>query len=229
MPIYLDYFLRFGRLLRNSRGGRVIDKLRQARRGGASSTARGSKPLVFVILNPRQQEHFEDWLLINSTCRAFRAWGKELFFSEKVFVIRPSLMKTLCGATPRIIPENLSIARACIRHVIAPSRGDAASQFIILPRYHTLQNLRSLSIQLCRRPSEILSISNLSTVKRKPLPEEFSTLLGNIGLRVDQLQVDLLYVADEGELQTQIECLPTFVYPYLRTLSAWRAKARIQG
>ena len=176
-----------------------------------------------------QLEHFKDWLLINSTCRGFRARGKELFFSEKVCVIRPPLMKTLCGATSRISPENLSIARACIRHVIAPSPGDAASQLITLPRYHTLQNLRSLSIQLCRDPSEVLSISNLPTVKRKPLPEEFSTLLGNIGLRVDQLQVDLLYVDDEGELQTHIECLAKHVYPYLRTLSAWRAKARIQG
>lgn len=234
VPIYLGHFLQLGRQLRNIRGEKVIDRLHLARRGGTSSKAGCSNQWFFVNLHLGQLEHFEDWLLINSTCRAFRAYGKELFFSEKVFVIRPPLMKTLCGATPRISPENLSIARACIRHIIAPSPGDAASQLITLPRYHTLQNLRSLSIQLCCDPSEILSKSKLPTVKQKPLPEEFSTLLRNIGLRVDQLQVDqlqvdLLYVVDEGEHQSQMECLATHVYPYLRTLSAWRANARIQG
>lgn len=221
MPVYLNHFLRLGRQHRDIRDGKVTDKW-------ASSTACSEK-WFFYNLDFGQLEHFRDWLLINSTCRGFRACGKELWFSEKVFVIRPRLMKTLRGATPRISTENLSIARACIRHVIVPSPGDAASQLIALPWYNNLQNLRSLSIQLCRDPSKILSISTLSTLKQKPLPEEFLTLLRNAGLRVGQLQMDLLYVADEGEYHFQMEGLANHVYPYLRTLSAWRANARIQG
>ncbi|MCJ1424068.1 hypothetical protein MMC29_001955 [Sticta canariensis] len=183
-----------------------------------SSTPACSEGRSLDQLDPGQIEHFRDWLLINSTCRRFRALGKRAFFSEKMFILRPQfLMNLFARTTKNISSENIATALAWIRHVIAPV---LASQFMILPQYNALQRLRSLSIQPHRRDANIFSTLNIPTRKRKPLPEELSSLLRHLGLRVDQLQMDLLYDASAREHLLQMKCLTLQVYPYLRVFSA---------
>lgn len=220
MPVHLEHFLQLGRRLQNirNRDGTKVSE--------PCALTCSAEDWFLDNLDPRQVEHFRDWLLINSTCRSFRAWGKKAFFSEKIFLIRPPLMKTLSGETGKII----ATARACIRHVIAPSPPFqfTAGELIFLPRYHALQCLRSLSIQPSYSQLDILSQSS-PILQRNPLPEEFSSLLRNIGLRVDQLHVDLLCAKDEGMHRYQMELLADEVYLYLRVLSARKARGGFQG
>ena len=130
-------------------------------------------------------------------------------------------MNLFARTTKNISAENIATARAWIRHVIAPVPClGAASQFMILLRYNALQRLRSLSIKPHRQGAYIFSTLNIPTHKRNPLPEELSSLLRHLGLRVDQLQMTLLYDASVREHLLQMKCLTLLVYPYLRILSA---------
>lgn len=242
MPVHLEHFLQLGQLLQNIRNENCTDNRAllsvstclescfHDELDPGLSTWTCSESWFLNKLDLGQLEHFRDWLLINSTCRSFRAWGKEAFFSEKIFVIRPQFIKTLCGESAKSMSvDNIAAARACIRHVIAPSPYcSATSHLMCLPRFHTLQRLCSLSIQPGCNSSDILLRLNLRSFKRNPLPEELLGLLQGIGLRVDQLQMNLLYENNEEMHQYHMQRLADTVYPHLRILSAWKVKGRRQ-
>lgn len=121
-----------------------------------SSVPACSQSWFLEQLDPGQIGHFRDWLLINSTCRRFRAWGKSAFFSEKIFLVRPRSMERLC--------RNIPSARRLIRHVIAllpPVR----NPFYALPQYQALERLRSLVIQRDYPDSRILLMPNGSLLE----------------------------------------------------------------
>lgn len=180
-------------------------------------------------LESGQEEHYRDWLLINSTCRIFRALGKKAFFSGKVFVVSPSFVRNICGETGKLMsPENMATARECIRHAIAPLAGvGIAGQFFALSRYHALQGLRSLSLLPHCSHNDIHSRLNAPTLGRYPLPKELTILLGGIGLRVDRLQMDWQYDNNSSEQQEQMASLTEQVYPYLQIMSARKARGKI--
>lgn len=243
MPVHLEHFPQLGRWLQNLRNGNCTDNT------GPISVSAGLESCFLDDLDPGpsawacseswflnnldrgQLEHFRDWLLVNSTCRSFRAWGKKVFFSEKIFVIRPQFIKTLCGEPAKSMSvENIATARACIRHVVVPSPYcSAASHLMCLSRFHTLQRLCSLSIQPGCNPSDTLLSLKVRSFKRNPLPEELLGLVQGIGLRVDQLQMNLLYENNEGTHRYHMQRLADSVYPSLRILSAWKTKGRLQG
>lgn len=235
-PVDLGYFPRLGR-----RSQRVINV------NDTNIPAKNSREIERILLSSQftppashridelgktQIEHYRDWIFINSTCCDFRALGKKAFFSEKVFVIGPQLLKDLCGETARSIgAEDKATARAYIRHAIAPlPHPGSASQFLTLARYNALQRLRSLTIHI-RAPHDRNHFIRLNprTVKTGPLPEEFSNLLRDIGLRVDQLQMDLELQANESVkgYEDPMKVMVDIVYPLLRALSARRMKGRV--
>ena len=192
VPVYLDHFWKLGRQLQEIRNGNdtecsETDSSKIETRLSKSSGSACSESWFLQQLDPSQIEHYRDWLAINSTCRRFRALGKEAFFADKTFIFRPDLLNTLCGETTK----TTRVARAYMRDVIALLSHSCASQIVTLPRYHALQSLRSLSIQIVRDDFEIFSRINAPPLKRDPLPEELSNLLRKIGLQVDRLQVDL--------------------------------------
>ena len=76
--------------------------------------------------------------------------------------------------------------------------------------------MRSLSIQLVGDDFEIFSRINAPPLKRDPLPEELSTLLREIGLHVDRLQVDLQL---DKEDPLQMTHLVDQGYPTLRVFA----------
>lgn len=186
-----------------------------------------------------QGEHFQDWLMINSTCRGFRKWGKKAFFSEKVFMIQPAFLKSICDETTKVMSAaNVAIARERIRHVIVPLPVvGMGGQFITLPRYHALKSLRSINLQKGCAHVEVLSNLKLPGLNQYPLPKELESLLRAIGLRVDQLQMDLqmdekcdICWGSPGIRSDRMHYLNKQVYPCLRVFAAIKAKvaARIR-
>ncbi|MCJ1465318.1 hypothetical protein MMC07_003935 [Pseudocyphellaria aurata] len=234
MPVHLEHFLQIRRRLPG-----ILNEHEEENVFGSSGPARTEESIsessaaarseIFLDqLQVGQREHFRDWLLINSTCRNFRTWGKKAFFSEKIFVIRPPFLKNLCEESAKGIgAENLAAARAYIRHVIAPLNVCLASRFINVPRYHTFQNLRSLSLQTGCPDKDIFLGANSPTMKRYPLPKTLSALLRAIGLQTDQLQMEVQYHNDDKEHQVLMKLLADTVYPYLRIFSVRDAKGRI--
>lgn len=230
MPVDLDHFLRLGRRFQTRSGNDGEESETDSDSYEEPDASVCSERWFLDHLDSGQKEHFRDWLLINSTCRSFRAWGKKAFFSEKVFAVSLPMLKILRGETRKIISaENIAAAQACVRHVIAPLRNTSVtSQIMILPRYHALQRLRSMSIafQPLNAKFDILSRFSYPKLKRKQLPEELSSLLRDLGLRVDQLEMELVYEIDERDHQIQMERLADEVYPVLRVLSSYMARAR---
>ncbi|MCJ1465712.1 hypothetical protein MMC07_004331 [Pseudocyphellaria aurata] len=227
--VHMEHFLEVGRKLESFRNG--VD----FRAKVAKSSESACVELFFLAeldkLASGQKQHFLDFILVNSTCHALRAAGKRAFFSGKIFVISPQFLRELCKATPRISAENLAMAMACIRHVIAPIRNvDSPGGFITLPRYHMLQSLRLLHVRIGGHEMVVDSSVNLPTLRRHPLPTELSGLLGEIGLRVDQIKVDIQYDtknAGEGLHELRMELLPIRIYPFLRLLAARKATGKI--
>lgn len=245
VPVHLEHFLRLGRQFQKIRNGNdtessVTESYKVENRLLESGASASSESWFLNQLDSAHTEHFRDWLLINSSCRRFRTWGKKVFFSEKVFIFTSPFLRTLCAGTTKTIgAENVRTAQACIRHVIVPlSYGGTAGQFITLPRYHFLQSLRSLRIQTgCYCDRDILSMFKVPPLKRYPLPEELLTLLRGIGLQVNQLRIDIQHRNEfmrvrelqldlqlDNEHQSQVELLADQVYSYLRTLAALKRK-----
>lgn len=227
-PVHWEHFLKLGRQYRRqcqntrtrkntNRSGKDACEVRKE-----LGTSTGSEGWFLDHLHLGQKEHFRDWRLINSTCRSFRAWGKSAFFSEKIFVVGPRFLNILTGETENksISTENIVTARACIRDVIARfACGTHASQFMALPRYHVLQRMRSLSIHLQCNRLEVLSSRNLPALGRYPVPEELLTLLRDLGLRVDQLQLSVQH-KNAREHRFQMEVLADQAFQILRTKAA---------
>ena len=127
VPIYLRHFLDLGHKFQfckadkaehdsKSQSGQQLQLL-------PSNALTHSKEWFLAELDPSQKEHFLDWLVVNSTCHRFRALEKTTFFSEKTFVIAPSLVPTLQdrnGITKHFNIAGIVLAFASIRHIIAP-------------------------------------------------------------------------------------------------------------
>ena len=171
--VHLGHFWRLGRLLETVRHGNDTEC-------SEASASACSEKFFLDRLNPGQIEHFRDWLLINSTCSRFRAWGKLAFFAEKIFLLRPKDVERLC----RNIPE----ARPLVRHVIAPLP-PVYNPFYALPTYQPLEHLRTLVIQHDYHDSALLAMPNGFPLDRCPFPEELLDLVQDLGLRNDQLRI----------------------------------------
>lgn len=225
VPMYLEYFWKLGRRLQKIRNGKEdtespeIDSNKVESRLLKSNASACSETWFLQKLDPSQIEHHRDWLAVNSTCCRFRALGKEAFFANKTFILRTDFLKTLCGEDTKTMEE----ARVFIRHVIAPLSHSCASQIIQLPRYHLLQSLLSLSIQIVRDDFEIFSRLNAPPLKRDPLPEELSTLLREIGLQVDRLQMDIQL---DKEDWAQMRVLDDHGYSTLRAKATLKRRVR---
>ncbi|MCJ1263544.1 hypothetical protein MMC22_003414, partial [Lobaria immixta] len=133
-PVDLEYIMQMGRRLQDIRNGTDTEN-------AEPSSLVGPERWILNSLVPWRREHLLDWFLINSTCCSSRACGRKAFFSEKIFELRPSFMKTLYRKTARISDEDRATALACISHVIAPVLSGAEAEIILLPRYHALQQL----------------------------------------------------------------------------------------
>lgn len=198
VPVYSEHFLKLGRQLQDIRNANDTESLgtdssKVEPRLSKLSASASSESWFLKKLDPSQIEHYRDWLTINSTCRRFRARGKQAFFADKTFIFQPRFFQALFGktTTKTINAKNIREGQGFIRDVIAPLSQSCASEIIILLRYKALQSLRSLSIQIVRGDFEIFSMLNAPPLQRDPLPEELSTLLRANGFPVDRLQVDL--------------------------------------
>lgn len=239
VPVHLEHLLRLGRRFHNIRHGNDTQNpgthpCKVDNTFSESGVSACSNSWFLGQLDPGQVEHFRDWLLINSTCRRFRAWGKKAFFSEKTFILRPPFLKTLCEETAKTISaEDVKTARSCIRHVIVPLPHPGTSEYITLPRYHVLQRLRSMCIYTSCNDDEIFFRSKVPPRKRYPFPEELSTLLQDLGLQVNRLQMEMNHRNDFQEpldplnderYRFELETLDNRVYPLLRILLALKRK-----
>lgn len=197
VPVYSEHFLKLGRQLQDIRNANDTESLgtdssKVETRLSKLSASASSESWFLKKLDPSQIEHYRDWLTINSTCRRFRALGKQAFFADKTFIFQPRFFKALFRETTKTInAKNIREGQGFIRDVIAPLSHSCSSEIIILLGYKALQSLRSLSIQIVREDFEIFSMLNAPPLQRDPLPEELSTLLRDNGFPVDRLQVDL--------------------------------------
>lgn len=211
VPFDLEHFLRRGRDLR--------------KHGEGNQHGESSEDWFLDGLDPGQREHFRDWVLINSTCRGFRAWGKEAFFSEKIFVIRPLFMKAIArdGADGAVSSAIMATARAAIRHVVAPF---PAIYLVTLPRYNALERLRSLTVGILhRRLDHLLSTSDLARLEPVSLPEEYLNRLRDLGLGANQLTANLLI--DKEACPAQMERRVHIIYAYVRLQLVRKARREI--
>ena len=195
-PVHLEDFWRLGRLLQNIRNGddtrKSIAASCKLKDPGSESSASACSESVFLNqLDPGQIEHCRDWLLINSTCRKFRAWGKIAFFSEKIFLVRPTCVKRLC--------RNIPAARPLIRHVIA-LLPPVYNPFYALSQYQPLERLRSLLISRDCTNSSLLSMSNGPQFERCSFPEKLLSFVQDIGLQNNQLKI---YLQVENQIPTK--------------------------
>lgn len=210
-PVHLEHFWRLGRLLQSIRHGNDTQKSKAAscikNPSSDSSASACSESFFFDQLDPGQIEHFRDWLLINSTCRRFRAWGKIAFFSEKIFLVRPACVKRLC--------KNIPVARPLIRHVIA-LLPPVYNPFYALPQYQPLERLRTLVISRDCSNSKLLSMSNGPQPERCSFPEELLSLVQDIGLQINQLKI---YLEVENQIPTKrLEQVHTLLQTSLKDL-----------
>ena len=215
-PAHLEHILRMGRRFLSFRSG--IDTIPSEREGLTDTE-------LWFLFDPPQLEHCRDWQLINCTCRRFRRCGGKAFFEEKVFMIRPQFLKTLHGETAKgFSAENM---RRYIHQVVVPLPiSHLKSELITLPRFHALERLDHLSVQPHFHNFDLFSGLRSPPLIHKPLPEELLTLLQDMGVRVDQLEMQLLLRDDTEQYIFQGTYLVDQVYPALRTFAVWRAKVR---
>lgn len=195
MPVHLEHFMQLGGRLQNIRDDYAKNRGEKSWEVeylcSESSTSAGSEGWFLDQLDPGQIEHFRDWLLINSTCRRFRAWGKIAFFSGKTFLVRPACVKRLCS--------NIPVARPLIRHVTA-ILPPVYNPFYALPQYQPLENLRSLVIQRDRPDTSLLSMPNEPPPECCSFPEDLLSLVQDIGLQNNRLKI---YVQVENQIPTK--------------------------
>ncbi|CAD6585444.1 MAG: hypothetical protein ASARMPRED_002164 [Alectoria sarmentosa] len=133
----------------------------------------GAHDWFLTHLTSSQKEHYLDWLVVNGTSRRFRACGKLAFFSEKILIIPPSLLKALQGGSCRNVsaPDKAAIFSHA-RQIIASLPGRSiGSHFMKLPDYNAFTRMRVLSIQthgtaliaIPLRPATVLPLLALET------------------------------------------------------------------
>lgn len=177
-------------------------------------------------MDPSQTQHFLDWVIVNSTCRRLRTIGKESFFSTKTFVFTNRLFAAFCeGNAKNLSCADQTSALEYITKVIVHMKPvSVASQFLCLPKYQRFGRLRQMSIQPGVRGDESIKSLNAAASKWNPLPKELFDLLRGIGLRVEKLDLGLLYSEGDRVRQVQMEALAQEVYPWLRIVASRKAK-----
>ncbi|CAF9916670.1 MAG: hypothetical protein ALECFALPRED_010815 [Alectoria fallacina] len=109
----------------------------------------GSRNWFLTMLTSSQKEHYLDWLVVNGTSRRFRACGKWAFWSQKILIIPPSLLKALeDGSCKNVSAPDKAAIFSRARHIIASLPGQSiGSHFMKLPDYNAFTRTRVLSIQ----------------------------------------------------------------------------------
>lgn len=176
------------------RMGQELEKKRLRRAGQRPLAVSTSRRWWFDHLPPSQLEHLKDWLFVNSTCRRWRAFGKQLFYAHKLFIIRPDFLDHLeSNDWPY---GDLKSAKVEIRAIQAPiPHGGALWR---LPRYHLFPSLQRLNIKLPTSRRKLMAIK---------LPDYLLGHLRTVGLRVDELQMDLVVAVLDGERSFQMRRL----------------------
>lgn len=123
-------------------------KLQKAGQPPQHPTTIAAKEAFIASLPAQEHEAYLYWLLINRTCFRFRSWGKETFYREKVFIIRPEFLAALrAGKVKGMSASEQRIALQRISHVIVPIPSfKNASPFLALPRFHASPRLETLGI-----------------------------------------------------------------------------------
>lgn len=239
VPFHLDGFIQLGK---------VYQKL-------PSQMTKGLSLAVFLRALPSsQKEHYLDWLLVNGTgtSRRVRACGKLAFFSEKIFMISPRLLKTLQDGSCRNVsaPDKAAVL-SHVQHVVAPlPTADLACRFSRLSPYNAFTRIRVLSIEPqfldgCNRVycqaletasapiplQPLLEDEPDSTFpkgipKRHSAPQELLSLLEDVGLQVGRMEVDLILCDTEDSRQWAIVELSSRIYPYLQIIGMLMPKTR---
>ena len=170
--------------------GRELGKKRLKRNGQRPLALWTSRRWWLENLPLSQHEHLKDWYFVNSTCRRWRAFGKQLFYAHKRFIIAPHFLEELeSNGWPS---GNLNFAKAEIRDVQALlPYGEALRG---LSRYYVFPSLQRLNIKFLTSLKKFMAIQ---------LPEYLLDYLKAVGLRVDELHMDLVVpvLARERDLQ----------------------------
>lgn len=178
IPLYLQDFIDMG-------------KWHQTLTTQAARSYPGARDWFLTQLTSSQREHYLDWLVVNGTSRRFRACGKLAFFSEKILIIPPSLLKALQdGSCKNVSAPDKAAIFSHARHIIASLPGKSiGSHFMKLPNYNAFTRMRVLSIQLLRYapiaiplcPATILPLLTLETaltpMASQPFPRHDINLL----------------------------------------------------
>lgn len=190
IPVHFERFLERGRKFRRIGNSKAARKPK----GGLSTYA---ERWLLNHLGLGQNEHFRDWLLINSTCRRFRAWGRKAFFSEKIFF--STALFWLVPWAKKLCAENAATARECLHHVIVEyRRARSMGSNVTIPE-NTLPFLRSMGLLVYCSKADILPKLNSAQLLRSPLPEEHSNLQQDLEVRVDRRQMDIIYGREFGD------------------------------
>ena len=174
-----------------------------------------------MINHKTEDAHHKDWIIANSVSRTFRGWGKEAFFSQKIFSITPQLLQQLRnGNVKNFAAENtgLLFRYAGRINVLLPS-SDTPAPFFALPKYHRFGRLRVLAIHpgalLGGEPIESNCKTPSGTTKRVPASTKLISLLGGIGIRVGEVRVEVTRSVDDEEWRLEEERMKKGVFPVL--------------
>ena len=174
-----------------------------------------------------QERHLLDWLCVTGTCHRLRRIGMPAFFREKEFLIPPTMLRGLQDGTIR--SSNLDMAKDCIREVVVPvSNFVNGTGFMSLPKCHHFTRLSTLTILAPSDERRILQRHVKDKARPQEPPKELRDLLGQLGLRINEIKLRLVIVADtKSDVTSVIDSMERGVYPLLRTLIQRRVKSRV--
>lgn len=140
VPLRLEEFIELGKSHRE--------------RGVTRESPALSYHLFHEKLHPSQQEHYLHWLAINGTSRNFRECGKEAFFSGKIFIISPTLLKDLQdGSCKNMSASDKAAIFSDALHVIVPLRhASVQTQFSKMPMYNAFRKEKKQKLILSIQP-----------------------------------------------------------------------------
>lgn len=240
-PLDLEWFTALGdRLDSFLRDWRITEHKLQAGQPPQHPTKIAAKEAFIASLPSQEHEAYLDWLFINRTCFRFRYWGKENFYREKVFIIRPEFLAALrAGKVKGMSASDQNIALQRVSHVIVPIPSfKNASPFLALPRFHAFPRLETLGIlsfySFEDDKKDGIDAAQIVRVKGLGVEDELWGLLGDMGLRVGgrrglskglgvEIWEDRKDYGD-GEMGTRVLDIRG-VMPYLRAMVGWKRRA----
>ena len=172
-----------------------------------------------------QREHHLDWLMATGTCHRLRECGRPAFFRDKVFIIPPITLRVLLDGKAR--SSNFDMAMHWIHEIVVPaSKFLSGTDFMILPKYHRFTRLRTLTIWAPASADSILEAHERDRPWPQVPPKELLILLGQLGLRVNDIKVKLIIIAKgKSEVPSIIDNMEESVYPQLQTLIRRRMRS----